>query len=266
MAFDNAFSIAGKKTVITGGTAGIGLGVARHFVNEGAQVVITGRRETGESIAAEIDARFVRMDVAAPTSVTEGTATAAEILGGRIDVLVLNAGVSPPTGMIEDTNLDAFRWTFDVNVFGVVQGIKEGVQYMHEGGRIIITSSPAGSVFVAGLSAYSASKAAVDVVTKTAAIELAPKGILVNAVLPGIAKTDMSFNDEAAGIEIIRVLTQTGAVREPEEYGPTFQFLASAAGALFSGAVVGCDDGISAGYSAELWEKAFGAAGEFSSD
>ena len=98
---DDIFSIANRRTVITGGTAGIGLAVAAHFVSAGAEVVITGRRADGRQIAGSISARSVSMDVRSDASVERGLNEAVEILGG-LDVLVLNAGVSLPAGPLEE--------------------------------------------------------------------------------------------------------------------------------------------------------------------
>ena len=102
---NDSFSIAGKRTVITGGTAGIGLGVAAHFAESGADVVITGRRESGGAIADEIGVKFARMDVSDNASVATAMDEAGGMLGGKIDVLILNAGVGPPSHTIDE--LDA---------------------------------------------------------------------------------------------------------------------------------------------------------------
>ena len=256
------FAIADKNVLVTGGTAGIGLGVARHFVETGARVVITGRRKSGDDIADEIGAHFVAMDVADPGSVTRGMALAAKRLNGEIQVLILNAGVGLSAGPIDELDLDTFKQTFSVNVFGVVQGLRDGLRYMQEGASVIITSSPAGTIFVPGNVGYNASKAAVNALTQTCALELGPKGIRVNAVIPGMVETELSLNpdDNEAETEVVRTMTATGRVRQPAEMGPIFQFLASDASAPMTGSLVACDDGLTAGFSVELLEKAFGGA------
>jgi NAD(P)-dependent dehydrogenase (short-subunit alcohol dehydrogenase family) len=256
---ETAFSVVGKRVLITGGTAGIGLGVARHLAQAGAKVVITGRRSSGAEIAAGFGGHFACMDVSDAQSVADGTNSAAKLLGGGIDVLVLNAGIGPETGTIHDLDVGQVQASFDVNVFGVLHGLKEALPYMGRGSSVIITSSPAGMVFTAGMAGYGASKAAVNALARVWAIELGPQRIRVNAVLPGIVATEFAHDPEALDeeLEFMRVLTQSGTVRQPAELGPTYQYLASDASAPVTGALLACDDGLLAGYSNELLGKAF---------
>ena len=251
------FSVERRRTVITGGTAGIGLGVAEHFVRARALVVITGRRPDGKAIASGIGATFVPVDVADDDSVRDGFERAAGALGGRIDVLILNAGVDLDTGAIEALDLDAFRRVVDVNLVGVARGLRFGLAHMERGGAVIVTSSPAGRLTAPRMGAYSASKAGVDLLTRSAALELGPRGIRVNAVLPGIVESEMS-KGATGGSEWIATLTASGLTRKPREIGGVFQFLASDAGGVLTGATLEADDGISAGLSAGLLGSAFG--------
>ncbi len=254
---ENGFSITGKRIVVTGGTAGIGRAVAAHFAAEDARVVITGRRASGAEIAAVCGAEFVAMDVTDDISVRSAMATAAEHLGG-IDVLVLNAGIDLATGTLDDLDLDAFRRVLDVNLGGVVRGMAFGIPHMGPGGSVIATSSPAGKVTAAGTGAYSASKAAVDSIVRTAAIELGPKGIRVNGIRPGIVESEMT--DGSTGDPAMLVtLTVNGAHRRADEIVGVFHFLASDASAPLTGGIVDADDGIGAGLSGQLLERAFGA-------
>ncbi len=260
MSQTDLYSIADKQVVITGGTAGIGLGVAEHFVNAGARVVITGRRPSGHEIAAEIGAHFVEMDVSRPPSVTQGMAKAAALLDGEIHVLILNAGIGLAAGSIGALDLDRFKRTFEVNVFGVVQGLRDGLQYMKRGAGVIITSSPAGTQYTPGALAYSSSKAAVNALTRVSAIELGPHGIRVNAILPGVVESELSFDPEGkeAELAVVRTLTATGMVRKAAEMGPIYQFIASDASMPMTGGLIESDDGLSTGYSTALFDKAFG--------
>lgn len=250
----DVFSISGKRTVITGGTAGIGLAVAAHFVEAGAEVVITGRRGDGESVATAMGSSFIQMDVTDDASVRDGLSSAVELLGG-IDVLILNAGVDLTVGTVDDLDLAAFRRVQDVNVGGVIRGLAFGTPYLGRGASVVISSSPAGRVTSAGLSAYSASKAAVDSLVKTAAIELAPKGVRVNAVLPGIVKSEMS-GGATGNAEVITMITATGVFRDADELAGTYHFLASRASSPLTGATIQADDGISAGLSSILMRHA----------
>ena len=244
------FSIAGRRTVITGGTSGIGLGVARHFAAAGADVVISGRRENGSAVAAEAGGRFVAMDVGDDASVRNGLAEAATMLGG-LDVLILNAGTDLDHGELAELDLEAFRRVVDVNLFGVARGLRFGLDHLREGGVVIATSSPAGRVGVPGLGAYAASKAGLEMLVRAAALELAPRGIRVTAVLPGFVESE-SFGGARGDVEWLAQLTAPGAIRPAADMGPVFQFLASPAAAPLHGATVQADDGMSAGLSSAV--------------
>lgn len=251
------FAITGKRTVITGGAAGIGRAIAAHFVEHGAAVVIADLSPSGADVAEEIGSNFVQMDVTDAGSVRDGFAAAARSLGGGIDVLVLNAGIDLDVGVAGDLDLGAFKKVIDVNFMGVVHGLAAGPGHMGEGGVVLITSSPAGRVTLEGLGAYSASKAAVDSITRTAAIELAGRGIRVNAVLPGIARTDMQ-GGATGDASHLAMITATGIERDPAELAPVYHFLASDAAAPLTGATVQADDGMTAGLSSLLIGNAFG--------
>jgi NAD(P)-dependent dehydrogenase (short-subunit alcohol dehydrogenase family) len=244
---DDLFSIANRRTVITGGTAGIGLGVAAHFVSAGADVVITGRRTHGAEVAESIGARFVSMDVRDDTSVEEALKEAADMMGG-LDVLVLNAGIARPCGPLEELDLTVFRDVIDVNLIGVMRGLRFGLPHMHRGGVVLATSSPGGRQGLAapGMVAYSASKAALDMVVRSAGLQLAGRGIRVAGVLPGIIRSELGGDT----VPWLARLTASGMARDPEDMAPVFHFLASDAGAMLQGSVVAADDGCSAGLSA----------------
>lgn len=242
------FSVVRQRIVIVGGTAGIGWAVAEHLTSVGASVVVTGRRDASEQ-AAQAGMTFVHMDVASAASVRSGfEAVAAQTT--RIDCLVLNAGIDLPHGEIDDLDMTAFEQVFDVNTFGLARALACGIGSMTAGGSVIVTSSPAGSVTTPGMAAYSASKAALDMLVRTWALELGPRAIRVNAVLPGLVESEMDAG--ATGeLEVIRRMTANGVYRSAADMGPVFQFLASAASAPLTGSLVGAHDGISAGYSAE---------------
>ena len=245
------FSVDGHNIVIVGGTAGIGLAVAAHLRGAGAGVIITGRRDA-DAVAADIGASFVRMDVADSESVKRGFAEIASSMP-HVDCLVLNAGIDQYHGEIDDLVLSVFARIIDVNTRGVARALGAGTGLESTGGSIVVTSSPAGSITTPGMGAYSASKAALDMLVRTWALELGPKQIRVNAVLPGIVESEMAA-ESTAELEVIRRMTANGVYRKAAEMGPVFQFLASAASTPLTGSLVGAHDGISIGYSAEVMQ------------
>ena len=261
LSVNDIFSVAGKRVLVVGGTAGIGLGVAEHFARAGAAVAITGRRVNGEEVALRLGVDFVRMDLGDSASVVAGMEKACAIFSDTIDVLILNAGIGGTVAPCENVDLGAFRRIFDVNLFGIVEALQAGLTCLTSGGSIIVTSSPAGSHFMPEVAAYNASKAALNAVIQTAALELGPKGIRINAVLPGVVESELSFDspdeDNTEELQTMSLLTATGKVRKPCELAPVFQFLGSQASVTLTGALLAADDGMTAGYSPLLIEKAF---------
>ena len=243
------FSVRDQRVVIVGGTAGIGLAVAAHLVSAGAIVTITGRRESGVDIAAAVGATFVGMDVSDRVSVASGFVAIHE--AGTIDCLILNAGIDEQHGEIHELDSDVFEHVLDVNTLGVVRCMAVAAPALQPGASVIVTSSPAGSITTPGMAAYSASKAAVDMLVRTWALELGPRGVRVNAVLPGIVESEMD-SESSPDLELIRRMTANGIHRSAAEMGPVFHFLASDASKTLTGSLVGAHDGISIGYSHEV--------------
>ena len=244
------FSVDGRRVVVTGGTAGIGLAAAAHLVEAGAEVVITGRRAEGGKVAAGIGAAFVPMDVADAASVAQGF----EAVAARmpvLDSLILNAGIDEYHGEAGDIDLAAFERVMDVNTMGVVRALNCGVGLVRDHGSVIVTSSPAGSVAVPGMAAYAASKAALDHLVRVWALELGPRHVRVNAVLPGIVESEMA-PESSPHLELVRRMTANGVFRRASEMAPVFHFLVSDASATLTGSLVGCHDGVSIGYSHEV--------------
>ena len=246
----DTFDVSGRRVVITGGTAGIGLAAATHLVRCGAQVVIGGRRASGRDIAAGIGAGFVAMDVADETSVASAFDAVSERFEA-LDALILNAGIDDYHGEVESLDLEVFKRIVDVNTMGVVRAMSCGVGLVRDHGSVIVTSSPAGSVAAPGMAAYAASKAALDHLVRVWALELGPRHIRVNAVLPGLVESEMS-SESAPDLELIRRMTANGVFRKASEIAPVFHFLVSDASAPLTGSLVGCHDGISIGYSQEV--------------
>ena len=184
--------LTGRTVLVTGGTKGIGKGIARVFVHAGANVVVVGRGgEAGEAAAAELGATYVQADVGVAADCERMAAEARERLGG-IDVLCANAGVFPDVKLedMSEADIDAI---FATNVKGTMLSVKACMPALEQSGhgRVILTSSITGPITgYPGWSHYGATKAAQLGFLRTAAIELAPKGITINAVMPGNIETE----------------------------------------------------------------------------
>lgn len=184
--------------VITGAASGIGEATAKRYAEHGARVVVadvdeTGGRATVEAIEDEGGAAtFVRTDVSQASDVQRMIETAVAEYGG-IDVLFNNAGIEGPLADFEDYDEAAFDEVATVNLRGVFLGIKYGIQAMlaDGGGAIINTSSITADAGIVGRSGYAGTKAGINGLTRTAAIEYAAENIRVNSVLPGIVETPM---------------------------------------------------------------------------
>lgn len=184
--------MSNKVALVVGGAKGIGLAIAERLSAEGATVFITSRRgEDAEKAAEGIGNGAVGL--AADAGSPEDMVVAVEKVRqayGRIDALVLNAGISEPSPIAEITP-EHFDRHFDLNVRGMVFGLQAALPAMTEGGSVVLVGSIAGSAGYAGYGTYAATKAAVRSYARTWTAELAPKGIRVNVVAPGPTDTDM---------------------------------------------------------------------------
>jgi 3-oxoacyl-[acyl-carrier protein] reductase len=184
--------LTGRTVLVTGGTKGIGKGIAGVFAQAGANVVIAGRgSEAGEAAAQELGATYVAADIARAAD-CERLAAETESRFGGIDVLCANAGVFPDT-RLEDMSEQDIDDIFAINVKGTMLSVKACLPALERSGhgRVILTSSITGPITgFPGWSHYGATKAAQLGFLRTAAIELAPKGITINAVMPGNIETE----------------------------------------------------------------------------
>jgi 3-oxoacyl-[acyl-carrier protein] reductase len=184
--------LTGRVVLVTGGTKGIGKGIARVFARAGATVVVVGRGpEAGEAAAAELGATYVSADISVAAD-CERMATETVERHGGIDVLCANAGVFPDTRLEDMTEADIDA-IFATNVKGTMLSVKACTPALERGGhgRVILTSSITGPITgYPGWCHYGATKAAQLGFLRTAAIELAPKGITINAVVPGNIETE----------------------------------------------------------------------------
>lgn len=235
-----------KVAVITGGTRGIGFAIAELFLKNGAKVAVLGsRKETVDKALEKLDGDVMGLypDLADYSAVE---AAFAEIKAkfGRIDILVNNAGISARES-IEAYDPDAFKSIMDLNVTAVFNGCKAVVPIMKEigGGSIINTSSmvaKAGQVSGVG---YPTSKFAVNGMTISLARELGKYNIRVNAVAPGVTRTDMVAALPEEMVARVAAGIPMGRVGEPEEVANAFLFLASDMASYVSGTVLGVDGG-----------------------
>ncbi|MFD2160363.1 SDR family NAD(P)-dependent oxidoreductase [Rubritalea tangerina] len=246
------FSLDGAVAVITGGTSGIGLEAAKRFIEAGAKVVISGRKD-GTQIADEIGATFVQCDVSNEESVAH-LMKETQATYGNIDVIVNNAGANFGYDVLMETETDNFDKNFNINTKGVVYGIKYGVPLMNDGGRIVNVSSMAGLQGAAYLSPYVASKWAVIGVTRTAAMELGSRGIRVNAICPTSVNTPMANTEDGQPqLRMERKAVPLGRIAEPEEVAAMIHFLAATDCNFVSGQAIAVDGGFSAGMSIEAY-------------
>jgi NAD(P)-dependent dehydrogenase (short-subunit alcohol dehydrogenase family) len=234
-----------KTALVTGSTTGIGARVARLLAAQGADVVVSGRNaERGDAIVQEITAaggraRFVPAELADLTSVR---ALAEE--AGDVHVLVNNAAIFPmaPTVDQDDTSFEA---AFAVNVrapFFLTAALAPGM-VDRGSGAIVNVSTMAAQVGMAGLAVYSATKAALDSLTRTWTAELAGSGVRVNSVSPGPTATEMSVSMGEEVLAQIAATTAMGRLADPAEIARAIAFVASDEASYITGAILAADGG-----------------------
>ena len=237
-------TLEGKTAFIAGGTAGIGLAVASAYRDAGASVWIGGRRDDGAEIAAAADCAFVHLDVSDPESYAAAFAQIPE----KLDVLVLNAGVGHAPGPITSLSERSARRVVDVNLLGTFWGLNQGPARMNDGGSIIITSSISAVMGTPFEGLYGATKAGVSQLARSAAIDLGPRGIRVNAVQPGPTWTDLNPKPE----RLLEIMAPAGRKGRVEDLVGLYVFLASEESSYLTGQALTVDGGVTAGISQAL--------------
>jgi NAD(P)-dependent dehydrogenase (short-subunit alcohol dehydrogenase family) len=241
--------------LITGALTGIGRAAAFAFAEAGSRIVVSGRHEEpGQALATELRARgaeaeFIRADVRHEDDVRHLIDRTVERFG-RLDAAVNNAGTEGQPGPVTEQSADSYAATFETNVLGTLLSMKHELRIMlaQGSGSIINISSTYGHLGARGASVYSASKHAVEGLTKSAALEIATSGIRVNAVAPGPTETAMlnRFTGSAerkAGLVAGVPLQRVG---EPNEVAAAIVFLASSKSSFTTGQVLSIDGGKSA--------------------
>ena len=244
-----------QAVLITGALSGIGRATAIAFAQAGARVVISGRREdAGQALAMELRdlgaaAEFIRADVRREDDV-RALVDRAVARFGRLDAAVNNAGVEGTPGPLTEQSADSYASVFDTNVLGVVLSLKHELRVMQAqgSGSIVNLSSVLGHKAFPNVAIYTASKHAVDGLTKAAALEAAAFGVRVNAVGPGPVATPMldRFAAEGPQRDALTAAVPMRRAAAAEEIARTILFLASDHASYVSGQVLFVDGAMSA--------------------
>jgi NAD(P)-dependent dehydrogenase (short-subunit alcohol dehydrogenase family) len=243
-------NLFGKTVLVTGASRGIGRASALALAAAGGQVLVhygQGRIEA-EAVVAEIRkaggrADAIAADLAAPDGPHKLAKEVRIVVGDRLDILVANAGTSK-AAPIEDYTIEDFDRLFAVNVRAPFFLVQQLLPILHEGSSIVLLSSLAAHATVGALSAYAATKGAVDTLVKHFASELGARGIRVNAVAPGVVQTDMSnFVKTDAGRDYTLGMQALKRLAEPADIGDVVAFLASDAARWITGDTVRVDGG-----------------------
>ena len=252
--------LSGKKALVTGASRGIGRSIALRFASEGAVVFAGVRTEAdGRELAADAAREGlvlspVVLDVADAASVATGVERASRP-DRRLDIVVNNAGIGGITPLAGDERSDSlWRKILDVNVTGTWRVLRAAYPFLADGGRILNLSSVTGRFGVAGSAAYAASKHAVIGLTRSLALELAPRRITVNALCPGWVDTDMgragirriaksSGIAEQDGFALVGKMAPLGQVLTPDEVAGLAVYLASDEARNVTGQAIVIDGG-----------------------
>jgi NAD(P)-dependent dehydrogenase (short-subunit alcohol dehydrogenase family) len=226
--------LSGKTALVTGASRGIGRATALALASAGAQVLVHyGNAE--QEAAAVVDgiraaggkAEKIGVDLGRPDGPHELARRVREIIGGRLDVLVANAGISRAAS-IEETTVADFDAQFAVNVRAPFFLVQQLLPALCTGSSIVLVSSLAARSSVGALSAYSATKGAIETLVKHFAAALGPRGIRVNAVAPGVVDTDMSsFASSASGKSATLGMQALQRLAQPDDIAAAVAFLAS---------------------------------------
>jgi len=244
--------LTGKVAVVTGASKGIGAAIARQFGAEGASVVVgySSDQAGAQRVVSEIESKggkavAVRADMTSQADITRLFDEAVQAYG-RLDILVNNAGVYE-FAPLDNITAEHFHKQFNVNVLGLILASQEAARRMGDaGGSIVNIGSVAGATPLPMASVYSATKAAVDAVTKSLAKELGPRGIRINSLNPGGVETEGTHAAGFIGSDFqaqVAAQTPLGRIGQPTDIAPVAVFLASDASAWVTGETLAVSGG-----------------------
>ncbi|HEY1723367.1 MAG TPA: SDR family oxidoreductase [Magnetospirillaceae bacterium] len=243
-------TLSGKTALVTGASRGIGRSSALALAKAGAQVIVHYGRNADEAAAVVSEIRktggraeAVGADLAAPDGAHKLAKQVRAIVGDRLDILVANAGIAK-AATIEDTTVEDFDALFAVNVRAPFFLVQQLLPILSEGSSVILVSSLAAHASVGALSAYSATKGAIDTLVKHFAAALGERGIRVNAIAPGVVATDMSnFAKTDEGRDYTLGLQALKRIAGPDDIGDVTAFLASDNARWVTGDTIRVDGG-----------------------
>ncbi|MBB3860941.1 3-oxoacyl-[acyl-carrier protein] reductase [Novosphingobium hassiacum] len=229
-------NLEGKVAIVTGGTRGIGAGIARRLAAEGAKLVLSyrSRADDAEALIGQLgdNALALRADIADAGSGPLLVNAAVERFGG-LDILINNAG-RPDFAPLASVAAETLHEVFALNTIGLLMMSQAAAQHMRDGGSIVSISSMAARSRSGGLSVYAGSKAAVEAFTRCWATELAPRRITVNTVVPGVVDTDL-LRQTTPEERISAYVAPLGRLGAPEDIAAAVAFLCSEDGRWITG-------------------------------
>ena len=245
--------LKGKVAVVTGASKGIGASIAKHLAAEGAAVVVnySSSKDGADRVVNEIKSKggkavAIQANLAKPADVERLFAETSKAFD-KLDILVNNAGVYD-FAPLENVTPEHFHKQFDLNVLGLLLATQQAVKHFGAGGGAIVNiSSVAASSAPATASVYSATKAAVDAVTKSLAKELGPRKIRVNAINPGMVETEGLHGSGIAASDFRKTTeaqTPLGRIGQPDDIAPAVVFFASSDSSWITGETLTISGGL----------------------
>ncbi len=250
-----AIELQGRRALITGGDSGLGAATAKSLAQAGADVAITYRFKSDAAEHIEdvvksfgVKAHIFRLDNISEREEVDALFRQVDQNLGGLDILVNNAGTDGPRAFCADSDIAAWRQVVEIDLFGPYYCAREAVARMSKQGRGVIINTSSVHEFIpwAGYSAYTSSKAALSMFSKTLAQEVAATGIRVIAIAPGAIKTPINANvwQDPKGLADLDDKIPMGRVGEPDEIGHTIAFLCSDLASYITGVTVPVDGGM----------------------